>query len=65
MKAAFPSYIEAVTAIQTAGVTLKGNVIIAGVVGEIARGDPDRRLMPTMFTFPRRHALNCTTPLPV
>jgi acetylornithine deacetylase len=37
MKAAFPCYIEAVAAIQKAGVKLKGDLIIAGVVGEIER----------------------------
>jgi acetylornithine deacetylase/succinyl-diaminopimelate desuccinylase-like protein len=37
MKAAFPCYIEAVAAIQKAGVKLKGDVIIAGVVGEIEK----------------------------
>ena len=37
MKAAFPCYIEAVSALQKAGVKLKGDVIIAGVVGEIER----------------------------
>jgi acetylornithine deacetylase/succinyl-diaminopimelate desuccinylase-like protein len=37
MKAAFPCYIEAVSAIQKAGVHLKGDIIIAGVVGEIEK----------------------------
>src|SRR5919109_659453 len=35
MKAAFPCYIEAVAAIQKAGVKLKGDIVISGVVGEI------------------------------
>jgi len=33
MKAAFPCYIEAVAAIQKAGIQLKGDVIVSGVVG--------------------------------
>src|ERR671922_696888 len=37
MKAAFPCYIEAVAALQNAGVKLKGDLIIAGVVGEIEK----------------------------
>src|SRR5918999_5305939 len=37
MKAAFPCYIEAVAAIQKAGVKLKGDIVIAGVVGEIEK----------------------------
>ncbi|HXG52328.1 MAG TPA: M20/M25/M40 family metallo-hydrolase [candidate division Zixibacteria bacterium] len=37
MKAAFPCYLEAVAAIQRAGVRLKGDVIISGVVGEIEK----------------------------
>jgi acetylornithine deacetylase/succinyl-diaminopimelate desuccinylase-like protein len=37
MKAAFPCYIEAVAALQKAGVRLKGDIIIAGVVGEIEK----------------------------
>lgn len=37
MKAAFPCYIEAVAALGRAGVRLKGDVIIAGVVGEIEK----------------------------
>jgi acetylornithine deacetylase/succinyl-diaminopimelate desuccinylase-like protein len=37
MKAAFPCYIEAVAALQRAGVKLKGDLIIAGVVGEIEK----------------------------
>jgi acetylornithine deacetylase len=35
MKAAFPCYIEAVAALQRAGVKLKGDLIIAGVVTEV------------------------------
>jgi acetylornithine deacetylase/succinyl-diaminopimelate desuccinylase-like protein len=42
MKAAFPCYIEAVSAIQKAGVKLKGDVIIAGVVGEIEKAQIGR-----------------------
>jgi acetylornithine deacetylase/succinyl-diaminopimelate desuccinylase-like protein len=42
MKAAFPCYIEAVAAIQKAGVKLKGDVIIAGVVGEIEKAQVGR-----------------------
>ncbi len=42
MKAAFPCYIEAVAALQRAGVTLKGDLIIAGVVGEIEKAQVGR-----------------------
>jgi acetylornithine deacetylase/succinyl-diaminopimelate desuccinylase-like protein len=42
MKAAFPCYIEAVAAIQKAGVRLKGDLIIAGVVGEIEKAQVGR-----------------------
>ena len=42
MKAAFPCYIEAVAAIQKAGVTVKGDLIIAGVVGEIEKAQIGR-----------------------
>ncbi len=42
MKAAFPCYIEAVAALQKAGVTLKGDLIIAGVVGEIEKAQVGR-----------------------
>ena len=42
MKAAFPCYIEAVAAIQKAGVKLKGDIIIAGVVGEIEKAQIGR-----------------------
>src|SRR6185295_9443872 len=35
MKAAFPCYIDAAAAIQKAGIQLKGDLIISGVVGEI------------------------------
>ncbi len=42
MKAAFPCYIEAVAAIQKAGVKLKGDLIIAGVVGEIEKAQVGR-----------------------
>jgi acetylornithine deacetylase/succinyl-diaminopimelate desuccinylase-like protein len=44
MKAAFPCYIEAVAAIQKAGAKLKGDVIIAGVVGEIEKAQVGRFL---------------------
>jgi acetylornithine deacetylase/succinyl-diaminopimelate desuccinylase-like protein len=37
MKAAFPCYIEAVAALQKANVKLRGDLIIAGVVGEIEK----------------------------
>jgi acetylornithine deacetylase/succinyl-diaminopimelate desuccinylase-like protein len=42
MKAAFACYIEAVTAIQKAGVKLKGDLIISGVVGEIEKAQIGR-----------------------
>src|SRR5262249_12186488 len=42
MKAAFPCYIEAVAAIQKAGVRLKGEIIISGVVGEIEKAQVGR-----------------------
>lgn len=42
MKAAFPCYIEAVAAVQKAGVKLKGDLIIAGVVGEIEKAQVGR-----------------------
>lgn len=42
MKAAFPCYIEAVAALQKAGVKLKGDLIIAGVVGEIEKAQVGR-----------------------
>ena len=42
MKAAFPCYIEAVSALQKAGAKLKGDVIIAGVVGEIEKAQIGR-----------------------
>src|SRR4026208_360135 len=42
MKAAFPCYIEAVAAIQKAGAKLKGDQIIAGVVGEIEKAQIGR-----------------------
>jgi len=42
MKAAFPCYIEAVSAIQKAGVKLKGDLIVAGVVGEIEKAQVGR-----------------------
>jgi len=42
MKAAFPCYIEAVSAIQKTGVALKGDLIISGVVGEIEKAQIGR-----------------------
>jgi acetylornithine deacetylase/succinyl-diaminopimelate desuccinylase-like protein len=42
MKAAFPCYIEAVSALQKAGAQLKGDIIIAGVVGEIEKAQIGR-----------------------
>jgi acetylornithine deacetylase/succinyl-diaminopimelate desuccinylase-like protein len=42
MKAAFPCYIEAVAALQKAGVKLKGDIIISGVVGEIEKAQVGR-----------------------
>jgi acetylornithine deacetylase/succinyl-diaminopimelate desuccinylase-like protein len=42
MKAAFPCYIEAVAAIQKAGAKLRGDLIIAGVVGEIEKAQIGR-----------------------
>jgi acetylornithine deacetylase len=42
MKAAFPCYIEAVAALEKAGVKLKGDLIIAGVVGEIEKAQVGR-----------------------
>lgn len=42
MKAAFPCYIEAVSALQKAGVQLRGDLIISGVVGEIEKAQVGR-----------------------
>ncbi len=42
MKAAFPCYIEAVAALQKAGIRLKGDLIISGVVGEIEKAQIGR-----------------------
>jgi acetylornithine deacetylase/succinyl-diaminopimelate desuccinylase-like protein len=42
MKAAFPCYIEAISAIQKAGVKLRGDLIISGVVGEIEKAQVGR-----------------------
>jgi acetylornithine deacetylase/succinyl-diaminopimelate desuccinylase-like protein len=42
MKAAFPCYIEAVAALQKAGVKLKGDLLITGVVGEIEKAQVGR-----------------------
>jgi len=42
MKCAFPCYIEAVAALQRAGVRLKGDVIVSGVVGEIEKAQVGR-----------------------
>ena len=49
MKAAFPCYIEAVAALQKAGAKLKGDLIIAGVVGEIEKAQIGR--------FPRQRRI--------
>jgi acetylornithine deacetylase/succinyl-diaminopimelate desuccinylase-like protein len=42
MKAAFPCYIEAIAALQKAGVQLRGDLIISGVVGEIEKAQIGR-----------------------
>ena len=42
MKAAFPFYIESVAALQKAGVKLKGDLIVSGVVGEIEKAQIGR-----------------------
>jgi acetylornithine deacetylase/succinyl-diaminopimelate desuccinylase-like protein len=42
MKAAFPCYIEALAALQRAGVRLRGDLIISGVVGEIEKAQIGR-----------------------
>jgi acetylornithine deacetylase/succinyl-diaminopimelate desuccinylase-like protein len=42
MKAAFPCYMEAVAALQKAGIQLRGDVIISGVVGEIEKAQIGR-----------------------
>ena len=42
MKAAFPCYIEAVAALQKAGIQLRGDLIISGVVGEIEKAQIGR-----------------------
>ena len=42
MKAAFACYIEAVAALQKAGIKLKGDLIISGVVGEIEKAPIDK-----------------------
>ena len=42
MKAAFPCYIEAVASLQKAGVQLRGDLIISGVVGEIEKAQIGR-----------------------
>ena len=42
MKAAFPCYIESVAALQKAGVKLKGDLIVSGVVGEIEKAQIGR-----------------------
>ena len=42
MKAAFPCYIQAVAALQKAGVKLNGDLIVAGVVGEIEKAQIGR-----------------------
>src|SRR5919197_2834147 len=42
MKAAFPAYYGAIRAIREAGVELKGDIIMAGVVGEIEKAPIDQ-----------------------
>src|SRR5688572_15329188 len=42
MKSAFPAYYGAIKAIQEAGVELKGDIIMAGVVGEIEKAPIDQ-----------------------
>jgi acetylornithine deacetylase/succinyl-diaminopimelate desuccinylase-like protein len=42
MKAAFPCYIGAVAAIQKAGIRLKGDLVVSGVVGEIEKAPVGR-----------------------
>jgi acetylornithine deacetylase/succinyl-diaminopimelate desuccinylase-like protein len=42
MKAAFPAYYYAIKAIQEAGIKLKGDIIVAGVVGEIEKAPIDQ-----------------------
>jgi hypothetical protein len=42
MKGALAAYISAVEALQNAGVELKGDVMIAGVVGEIEKTQVDQ-----------------------
>jgi len=42
MKAAFACYIEAVAALQKAGVKVKGDLVISGVVGEIEKAQVGR-----------------------
>src|SRR3954464_6529178 len=42
MKAAFPCYIVAVEMLKKAGVELKGDIIISGVVGEIEKAQVSR-----------------------
>jgi hypothetical protein len=42
MKAAFPCYIEAVAAIQKAGVEVKGDLIVSDFVGEIEKAQVGR-----------------------
>jgi hypothetical protein len=49
MKAAFPCYIEAVSALQKAGIKLKGDLIIAGVEARLRkRRSADFRARPTV-----------------
>src|SRR3989337_2482173 len=42
MKAAFPCYIEAIAALRKAGIKLKGDLIVCGVVGEIEKAQIGR-----------------------
>jgi acetylornithine deacetylase len=42
MKAAFPAYYGAIKALRDAGIRLKGDIIVAGVVGEIEKAPIDQ-----------------------
>ena len=46
MKAALASYVGAVEAIQNSGMRLKGDIVIAGVVGEIEKSQVDQYVGP-------------------
>jgi acetylornithine deacetylase/succinyl-diaminopimelate desuccinylase-like protein len=49
MKSAFPAYFEAVAALQHADAQLRGDVLIAGVVGETERGAPHSGMLGRMY----------------